>query len=215
MGHTSSRCFKKTYSFIFNLRPIKKSKLESKSANQSNLVSSNQHLDAEKFMSIFDLMEYRSDCKLVIGFNLTTKSTFIVLKYPIQEEADKTSKSSKKDDDQQVLFYSSNSTSDLVLMEKFQTEIKESFERTAHLELNAFTRTLNRIETFRSRNRSISTSFRTCNAAITHFSDLVNLYGSDLKMAWQSQLKFCEELKLANLSNKPTNPKYKYVFSGR
>lgn len=151
----------------------------------NSLVNENQHLETDKYISIFDLVEYRPQCELIMGFNLTTNSLFIVPQCPLVSDEGKMNHQAAFSELTHTDRHSLSST-----INKFLNGPNMSaFVRAAQLEMDLFERSINRIESFvgskmlTSNNKNINNdnSGTTNNATvkhtstITHFSDLVNV----------------------------------------
>lgn len=175
--------------------------------NPNSLVNDNQHMEVDKYMSIFDLVEYRPECELVVGFNLTTSSLFIVpsrtalvsgSNLPVYSPLTQLERSQGPC---------------ARVIDKFLSAANMSmFVSAAKLEIESFERCMNRIETFEGPSANVMKTVRMAAATmasqvvvkdakeaivtgavttgartpvtVTHFSDLVNIddsgNGSDM-----------------------------------
>lgn len=109
---------------------------------QNSLVNSNQHIEKDKYISIFDLIEYRAQCKFVVGFNLTNNTLFVIPNIPVDSEKflrikPRFSRLNQVDAQTKTMLESFTSAPNM-----------NAFISAAQLEIDKFDNSLNRIEIF-------------------------------------------------------------------
>lgn len=148
----------------------------SKAKLDDHIVRDNQHLEMDKYVSIFDLVEFRLKCELVIGFNLNKNSIFIIPTKPLCDSDNNLSISRVSVMERQT---------NQLIQEFLSGNNMEKFVRYAQNEIDSFDRCINRIETFKmsslfgtfkleTNNPKFSVAKLKAIPTITHFSDLVN-----------------------------------------
>jgi hypothetical protein len=140
----------------------------------SEMVRLNQHLELDKYMSIFELVEVKSKCKIVIGYLLETENLFFT---PIE------SLSTISELKSEANFYSKMSQDQVKkseLISKFQQSELKRFHRIAQNEMKTFNQNLNKLELFALNNKHVNKTelFKPKlqnNPSINHFADFIYL----------------------------------------
>lgn len=117
----------------------------------NDLMKDNQHLELDKYASIFDLIEFRHNCEIIIGFNLSKNCLFVTsTNLPTAGSNIKHEPAIVK----QVVYSKLNVDSAELDEEKtsiirqFKADKLEKFLKAAQIEYNSFNRTINKLETF-------------------------------------------------------------------
>lgn len=164
---------------LFEENPFRPKSLKQLPPETSELMQENQHLELQKYMSIYDLVDNRLNCKMIVGYSFSKNSLIFIPEEPVDIGLNK------------KYFYSklNDATSDYRI-ENFRANVLPRFVDIAQNEIENFAKKLNKIETFAFKKKNfegvkigdIEKYFakqpNNNKFSITHFADLVNMDSS-------------------------------------
>lgn len=143
-----------------------------KSNNKSSeFLKFNQHLELDKYLSIFELTQLKLKTKIIIGFNIATEQLFFL---PV-EQINSDFKLCKN------TFFKINHSDEMSNegISNFKSKTLEYFKNIAQVETQKFSLNLNKIETFCTFNRD---TFKKTNkltkqkhSIVNHFADFIHM----------------------------------------
>lgn len=167
---------------LFDDNPFNKANMSNKASKLKNThfeysqfgknnhyVKLNQHLELDKYLSIFELTQFISKARILIGFDLNAQELFFL---PI-DQLNLNLKSNKNKFIKMNEFQEKNSK----LVKNFRLTNLESYQKIARLERENFRCNINKIETFstlKSKSEAAKQKLPT-KQTINNFSDLVNI----------------------------------------
>jgi len=160
---------------LFDENPFFKQHFDSNVSEKfGEMVRLNQHLELDKYMSIFELVEIKTKCKIVVGYMLETENLFFT---PVE------SLSAINELKNEINFYSKMNQDQVrnsELINKFQQNELKRFHRIAQNEVKEFNQNLNKLELFALNNKIVNKTelFKPklqCNQSINHFADFIYL----------------------------------------
>lgn len=204
---------------LFEENPFQNNKSEqhqNHSQEQNELVQENQHLELEKYMSIYDLVDYRQNCKVIVGFSFTKRTLIFIPLEPIDIGLKKKCVFSKIDEDKHER------------AEWFKSNYFEKFSILAEKEIENFNQDLNKIETFAFKKKNfeglkmaeiekffVKTALPS-KPSIIHFADLVDMDKDNQSSNQSDKEKFSHKDDSLTSSNsfimkvRTSNPNGKY-----
>ncbi len=140
-------------------------------SKNSEFLKFNQHLELDKYLSIFELTQLKLKTRILVGFSLDKGQLFFLPVEQINSDFKLSKNKFLKIDN------SDEMTNEVIA--KFKLEMLENFKRIARNETQAFNLNLNKIETFCSFDNDTFKKAKSVTAQkrsiVNHFSDLVNI----------------------------------------
>ncbi|CAF0819430.1 unnamed protein product, partial [Brachionus calyciflorus] len=159
----------------------------------TELLQDNQHLEFEKYISIYHLIQYRPNCKIIVGFSFTKQALVFLPAKPINIGLNK------------KCFYSKINEKNRQNSEYFNLKLKEIFVETAEIEISRFAHNLNKIETFAFKKKNFEglemNEIEKFLAKPTHKKEHLIKHFSDFAYSDKTTFKFDDSLKRSESSS--------------
>ena len=129
----------------------------------------NQHLELDKYMSIFELTQLKLKTKILVGFSFSTQQLFFS---PVEQINDNFNLNTNK-----FAKISPTEEASNKLISNFKTNTLQHFKSVALIETGNFNLNLNKIETFCMFNQNVTIKKNASKkpSIVNHFADLVNI----------------------------------------
>lgn len=120
---------------LFEENVFKPVKASLNNFNNSEMLQESQHLEIEKYMSIYDLISYSSKCSIIAAYSFTKKSMIFILEEPVDIGLKKYSAFLPLEDNLKEFDY-------------FNINLKDKFLRAAQYQIQSFDKNINKIDIF-------------------------------------------------------------------
>ena len=119
---------------LFEETAVKPTKTSLKNFNNTSFLQELQHVENQKYMSIYDLINYRPNCSFIAAYSFKKKSIVFILQEPVDIGLNKKAAFFPVENFEEFNYFNMN--------------LKDKFLRTADYHIQFFNRSINKIEVF-------------------------------------------------------------------